>query len=106
MYPNGNLFQDKLEPTEDQKTELSRPKRAVQIGSIIAWEEWSELISEQGGVEKSELRGIRREDWSRREWKSEKWGGTGWIKKIGYERSEKGGTKIENQNKKSEADLE
>ena len=35
-----------------------------------------------------------------------KWGGTDWIKKIGYELSEEGGTYIEYQHKKSEAELE
>ena len=32
-------------------------------------------------------------------------GGTEWRNNIGYERSEKGGTDIEYQNKKSEAEL-
>ena len=51
------------------------------------------------------MRGIRREDWIRREKTSEKRGGTEWSKEIGYEQSEKGGAEIEYQNMKSEAEL-
>ena len=63
------------------------------------------MRNENIGLEKSEMRGIRREDWIRREKTSEKRGGTEWSKEIGYEQSEKGGAEIEYQNMKSEAEL-
>ena len=64
------------------------------------------MISQQSGAEPEYLRGFSREDWTRRELTSEKKGGVEWSNNIGDEQSEKGGSEIEYQRKKSKEELE